>query len=61
VRLSYQLDTVRPGCLSTKTLSTETAYQQGLVNKDLLFTSLIVVKLGPGMWCYKKSSQIFVV
>ncbi len=39
VRLSYQLDTVRPWCLSTKpyqqrplinkTLSTETSYQQG--------------------------------
>ena len=26
VRLSYQLDTVRPWCLSTKTLSTETTY-----------------------------------
>jgi hypothetical protein len=35
VRLSYQLDTVRPGCLSTKTLSTETSYQQDLINRDL--------------------------
>jgi hypothetical protein len=41
VRLSYQLDTTIPGCLSTgpyqqtpfinKTLSTETSYQQGLI------------------------------
>jgi hypothetical protein len=56
VRLSYQLDTVRPWCLSTrpyqqrplinKALSTETSYQQGL----------IVGKLGQGMRCYKFNS-----
>ena len=56
VRLSYQLDTVRPGCLSTKTLSTETAYQQDLINRDLLSTRLIVGKVGPGMWCGKCNS-----
>ena len=36
--LSYQIDTVRPGGLSTKTLSTETDYQQDLINRDLLST-----------------------
>jgi hypothetical protein len=45
VTLSYQLDTVSPGCLSTrpyqqrplinKTLSTETVYQQGLIVGNL--------------------------
>ncbi len=50
VRLSHQLDTVRPGCLPTKTLSTETSYQQDLINRDLLSTKLIVGKVGPGMW-----------
>ncbi len=39
-----------------KTLSTETAYQQDLLNRDLLSTSLIVGKLGPGMWCGKFNS-----
>ncbi len=44
-RLSYQLDEVRPGCLSTrpyqqrpcinKTLSSETVYQQGLIVDNL--------------------------
>ena len=34
-----------------KTLSTETAYQQDLINRDLLSTRLIVGKVGPGMWC----------
>ena len=36
-----------------KTLSTETAYQQDLVNRDLLSKSLIVGKLGPGMWFFR--------
>jgi hypothetical protein len=58
-----------------KTLSTETTYQQDLINRDLLSTSLIVGKVGSGMWCDKfnstfdvifflekqKSSQIFIV
>ncbi len=39
-----------------KTLSTETAHQQDLINRDLLSTSLIVVKVGPGMWCGKFNS-----
>ena len=39
-----------------KTLSTETAYQQDLINRDLLSTSLIVGKVGPGMWCGKFNS-----
>ena len=39
-----------------KTLSTETAYQQDLINRDLLSTRLIVGKVGPGMWCGKISS-----
>jgi hypothetical protein len=56
VRLSYQLDTVRPWCLSTKTLSTETTYQQDHINIDLLSTSLIVGELGSGMWCDKFNS-----
>ena len=56
VRLSYQLVTVRPGCLSTKTLSTETTYQQDLINRDLLSTWLIRGKVGPGMWCVKFNS-----
>ncbi len=34
-----------------KILSTETAYQQDLINRDLLSTRLIVGKVGPGMWC----------
>ena len=34
-----------------KTLSTETAYQQDLINRDLQSTRLIVGKVGPGMWC----------
>ena len=34
-----------------KTLSTETAYQQDLINRDLLSTRLIRGKVGPGMWC----------
>ncbi len=34
-----------------KTLSTETVYQQDLINRDLLSTRLIVGKVGPGMWC----------
>jgi hypothetical protein len=58
-----------------KTFSTETAYQQDLINRDLLSTSLIFGKVRPGMWCVKfnstsdvnsffekqKSSQIFIV
>ncbi len=39
-----------------KTLSTETSYQQDLVNRDLLSTSLIIGKVGPGMWCDKFNS-----
>jgi hypothetical protein len=39
-----------------KNLSTETAYQQDLINRDLVSTSLIVGKLGPGMWCGKFNS-----
>ena len=39
-----------------KTLSTETVYQQDLINRDLLSTSLIVGKPGPGMWCGKFNS-----
>jgi hypothetical protein len=34
-----------------KTLSTETAYQQDLINRDLLSTRLIRGKVGAGMWC----------
>ena len=36
-----------------KTLSTETAYQQDLIKRDLLSTRLIRGKVGPGMWCGK--------
>ncbi len=39
-----------------KTLSTETAYQQDLINRDLLSTRLIVGKVGPGMCCGKFNS-----
>jgi hypothetical protein len=41
-----------------KTLSTETrtAYQQDLINRDLLSTRLIVGKVGPGIWCGKFNS-----
>ena len=39
-----------------KTLSTETAYQQDLINRDLLSTRLIVGKVGPGMWCVNCNS-----
>ncbi len=39
-----------------KTLSTETAYQQDLINRGLLSTRLIVGKVGPGMWCGKFDS-----
>ncbi len=41
-----------------KTLSTETAYQQDLINRDLLSTRLIVGKVGPGttVWCDKFNS-----
>ena len=39
-----------------KTLSTETVYQQDLINRDLLSTRLIVGKVGPGMWCGKFNS-----
>jgi hypothetical protein len=39
-----------------KTLSTETSYQQDLINRDLLSTRLIVGKVGPGMWCGKFNS-----
>ena len=39
-----------------KTLSTETAYQQDLINRDLLSTRLKVGKVGPGMWCVKFNS-----
>jgi hypothetical protein len=39
-----------------KTLSTENAYQQDLINRDLLSTRLIVGKVGSGMWCVKFKS-----
>ena len=39
-----------------QTLSTETVYQQDLINRDLLSTRLIVGKVGPGMWCGKCNS-----
>ena len=39
-----------------KTLSTETAYQQDLIKRDLLSTRLIRGKVGPGMWCVKFNS-----
>jgi hypothetical protein len=39
-----------------KTLSTETAYQQDLINRDLLSTRLIVGKVGPGTRCGKFNS-----
>jgi hypothetical protein len=39
-----------------KTLSTETAYQQDLINRDLLSTRLIVGEVGPDMWCGKFNS-----
>ena len=39
-----------------KTLSTETAYQQDLINRDLLSTRLIRGKVGPGMWCVNCNS-----
>ncbi len=39
-----------------KTLSTETSYQQDLINRDLLSTRLIVGKVGSGMWCEKFNS-----
>ncbi len=44
-----------------KTLSTETTYQQDLINRDLLSTSLIVGKVGSGMWCvkFKSTSNVF--
>jgi hypothetical protein len=46
VRLSYQLRTVRPGCLSTRPYQqTLTTYQQDLINRDRLSTSLMVGKL----------------
>jgi hypothetical protein len=44
-----------------KTLSTEAAYQQDLINRDLLSTSLIVGKVGPGMWCGKFNSTSNVI
>ncbi len=45
-----------------KTLSTETSYQQDLINRDLLSTRLIVGKVGSGMWCgkFNKSSNVLV-
>jgi hypothetical protein len=42
--------------LINKTLSTETGYQQDLINRDLLSTRLIVGKVGSGMWCDKFNS-----
>jgi hypothetical protein len=39
-----------------KTLSTETAYQQDLINRDLLSTSLIVDKVGSDLCCDKFNS-----
>jgi hypothetical protein len=39
-----------------KTLSTETSYQQDLINRDLLSTRFIVGKVGSGMWCVKFNS-----
>jgi hypothetical protein len=66
MRLSYQLDTVRQWCLSTKPyqlrpLIQDQTYQlrpliQDLINRDLLSTRLIVGKVGPGMWCDKFNS-----
>jgi hypothetical protein len=47
--------------LINKTLSTETAYQQDLINRDLLSISLIVDKVGPGMWCGKFNSTSNVI
>jgi hypothetical protein len=44
-----------------KTLPTETAYQQDLINRDLLSTRLIVDKVGSGMWCGKFNSTSNVV
>ncbi len=40
-----------------KTLSTETDYQQDLINRDLLSTRLIVGEVGPGTWCVKFNSS----
>jgi hypothetical protein len=42
--------------LINKTLSTETGYQQDLINRDLLSTRLIVGKVGSGRWCVKFNS-----
>jgi hypothetical protein len=39
-----------------QTLSTQTTYQQDLINRDLLSTRSIVGKVGPGMWCVKFNS-----
>ncbi len=44
-----------------KTLSTETSYQQDLINRDLLSTRLIVGKVGSGMWCVKFNSVVVCV
>ena len=41
--------TLKTRVFINKPLSTETAYQQDLINRDLLSTSLIVGKVGPGM------------
>ncbi len=45
-----------------KTLSTETSYQQDLINGDLLSTRLIDGKVGSGMWCgkFKSTSNVLV-
>ncbi len=45
-----------------KTLSTETSYQQNLINRDLLSTRLIVGKVGSGMWCvnFNSTSNVLV-
>ena len=39
-----------------KTLSTETTYQQDVINRDRLSTWLMVGKLGQGMRCWKCNS-----
>jgi hypothetical protein len=39
-----------------KTLSTETVYQQDLINRDLLSKRLIVGKVGSSTWCGKFNS-----
>jgi hypothetical protein len=47
--------------LINKTLSTETGYQQDLINRDLLSTRFIVGKVGSGMWCVKFNNTSIVL